>query len=272
MFWTSSKGGCRRERPWELAKGGAVEQLQQWLAQARQILVFTGAGLSTGSGIADFRGPQGVWKRRQPVYFDDFLANEASRIEHWTYKLEGYESFCQARPNAAHRALYRLEQRGQLLVLVTQNIDGLHHQAGHQEDRVLELHGTNRLVECVGQGLGCGYRAPADWAYRFFERERRCPTCPECGGWVKTATVSFGQAMPAELMERALAAAEVCDLVLALGSTLSVYPAASVPLHAARRGVPYVVINQGPTDHDSLASLRLEADLCELLPRLLEPA
>jgi len=245
-----------------------VEQLQQWLQQARQILVFTGAGLSTGSGIADFRGPQGLWKRRQPVYFEDFLASEASRIEHWTYKLEGYESFCQARPNAAHRALYRLEERGQLLALVTQNIDGLHQLAGHHPDKVLELHGSNRMVEC----LGCGRRSEADWAYRAFERERRCPTCPDCGGWVKTATISFGQAMPAQLMERALAAAESCDLVLALGSTLSVYPAASVPLQAARRGVPYVVVNQGPTDHDSLASLRLEADLCELLPRLLDPA
>lgn len=241
-----------------------MDTIRQLIGCSRKILVFTGAGLSTGSGIADFRGPRGVWTRRQPVEFADFLSSEAKRIEHWNYKLEGWASFLAARPNAAHKALVELERRGQMHLLVTQNIDGLHHLAGHAAERVVELHGTNRLVEC----LSCGLRSQPQWAFDFFERTGRCPFCSECGGLVKTATVSFGQAMPADLMERALAAAEECDLVLALGSTLSVQPAASVPLRAARR-VPYVVVNRGATDHDSLATHRLEGDLVELLPALL---
>ena len=241
-----------------------MDKVRQLIGSCSKVLVFTGAGLSTGSGIEDFRGPRGVWTRRQPVLFDEFLSSESKRIEHWSYKLEGWADFLAARPNAAHKALVDLDGRGQMNLLVTQNIDGLHHLAGHAAERVVELHGTNRLVEC----LGCGLRSEPQWAFDFFQRTGRCPVCAECGGVVKTATVSFGQAMPSDLMERALAAAEECDLVLALGSTLSVQPAASVPLLAARR-VPYVVINRGTTDHDRIATHRLEGDLVELLPALL---
>jgi len=241
-----------------------MDKLRQLIHSSSRILVFTGAGLSTGSGIADFRGPRGVWTRRQPVQFEEFLASESKRIEHWSYKLEGWADFLAARPNAAHQALLALERRGHLQLLVTQNIDGLHHAAGHAVERVVELHGTNRLVEC----LSCGLRSEPQWAFDFFQRTGRCPFCPECGGFVKTATISFGQAMPSDLLERAFEAAEECDLVLALGSTLSVQPAASVPRQAARR-VPYVVINQGATDHDHIATHRLDGDLVELLPALL---
>lgn len=234
------------------------------LRQAQQVLVFTGAGLSTGSGIPDFRGPQGIWRSRQPVYYDEFLESEDKRIEHWEYKLEGYESFLQARPNAAHAALRELEMMGKLDTLVTQNIDGLHHRAGNSADRVIEVHGTNRLVECQS----CGQVSEPAPAFESFRRTRRCPRC-SCGGPLKTATISFGQAMPEHLMQRAFAAAERADLVLSLGSTLSVEPAASVPRRAAERGCPYVIINSGGTAHDHLATCRLDGDLCVLLPRII---
>ena len=138
-----------------------MDEVRRLISGRNRILVFTGAGISTGSGIPDFRGPQGVWKRRQPVQFEDFLESETARIEHWAYKLEGREEFLAARPNAAHQALAELERQGRLLLLVTQNIDGLHHLAGNSAGKVVELHGTNRLVEC----LSCGLRSEPEWAF-----------------------------------------------------------------------------------------------------------
>ena len=233
------------------------------LQQAQCVLVFTGAGLSTGSGIPDFRGPQGVWKTRQPVYYDEFMADESKRVEHWDYKLEGYDSFLHAVPNSAHLALVDLERLGKLDTLVTQNIDGLHHRAGNSESRILEVHGSNRLVECQS----CREKSDPGPAFEEFRQTRRCPRCP-CGGLLKTATISFGQGMPEELMKRAFEAAARADLVLALGSTLSVEPAASVPRRAAASGAPYLIVNSGETAHDHLATVRLSGDLCQLLPNL----
>jgi len=236
--------------------------LVQLLRRAQRILVFTGAGVSTGSGIPDFRGPGGVWTRRRPVYFEAFLAAEAARVEHWDYKLEGWAAFRDARPNATHYALVDLERAGKLLLLVTQNIDGLHSLAGTSAERLVEIHGTNRLVEC----LSCGRRSDPAPHFEFFRTTRRCPRCA-CGGWLKPATISFGQPLRPEDLARAEAAAQRADLVLALGSTLSVHPAADVPLRAARRGAPYVIVNRGPTEHDALpqVTLRLEGDVAELL-------
>lgn len=244
--------------------GKKAVDLSAYLRVASRVLVFTGAGVSTGSGIPDFRGPQGVWKKRRPVYFDDFLSSEEARTEHWDYKLEGWEVFRSARPNAAHLALAGLERLGKLEALVTQNIDGLHQDAGSSPEKVIELHGTNRLVEC----LSCGKRSDPEPAFAEFRRTRRCPRCPgACGGLLKTATVSFGQAMPRGPLDSAVAAADRADLVVAVGSTLSVEPASSVPLGAASRGVPYVIINRGPTAHDRSATLRLEGDAAEILPK-----
>jgi NAD-dependent deacetylase len=237
------------------------DRLAELLARARRIVAFTGAGISTGSGIPDFRGPGGVWTRRQPVYFDEFLASEERRVEYWDQKAEAHAAFAGARPNATHLALVELERMGRLSSVVTQNIDGLHQAAGTRPDRVIELHGTNREVEC----LGCGERSAPGPAVARFVAERRTPRCA-CGGLLKFATISFGQPLRPEVLERAFAEAASCDLMLALGSTLSVHPAATVPLHAEERGVPYVVINRGPTDHDRLASLRLEGDVAEILP------
>lgn len=247
-----------------MADGDDVRRAKALLAKARRVLVFTGAGVSTGSGIPDFRGEKGVWKSRQPVYFQDFLASEESRVEHWDYKLEGYEAFRDAKPNAAHRALFELERQGRLELLVTQNIDGLHRDAGHGPEKVVELHGTNRVIRC----LSCGAESEPAAAFAAFRMTRASPTCG-CGGFLKPATVSFGQAMPQEALGKALRAARGADLVLSLGSTLEVQPAASVPLAAQRRGVPYVVVNLGSTAHDRLASVKVDGDVCAVVPELL---
>lgn len=241
-----------------------MDRLVSLLKEARRVLVFTGAGISTGSGIPDFRGPGGVWSRRRPVYFREFMNSEEARIEHWDYKLEGFDAFKNARPNAAHRALVDLERGGKLGALVTQNIDGLHHDAGNAEEKIIELHGTNRKVECVT----CGALTEPEPAFEEFRRTRRCPRCP-CGGLLKTATVSFGQSMPQDKLMEAFAAAEKADLAIAVGSTLEVEPAASVPLAAWRRGTPYAIVNRGPTAHDEVAHVRLEGDATEILPELL---
>jgi NAD-dependent deacetylase len=233
------------------------------------MMIFTGAGISTGSGIPDFRGPQGVWKRRQPVYFQDFLTSEAARVEHWDYKLEGWDGFRNAQPNAVHRAIVALEKAGKVLMVVTQNIDGLHALAGTNPERLVELHGTNLLVECVN----CKARTDPQTHFEFFREHRRPPVC-ECGGFLKPATISFGQSLEPRTLQQAEQAAMEADLVVSLGSTLSVYPAASFPLMAAQRGIPYVVINRGATDHDGepAVSLRIEGDVGEIFPAAVEDA
>ena len=232
--------------------------LTDYLRASRKALIFTGAGISTASGIPDFRGPQGVWKRRQPVYYQDFMSSEAARLEHWDYKLEGWEGFRDARPNAVHDAIVRLERAGRLHMLVTQNIDGLHARAGTSPERLVEIHGTNTKVECQS----CGWRDDPKPHFEFFRKRRTPPLC-QCGGFLKPATISFGQKLNSRELERAEEAALSADLVISLGSTLSVYPAASFPLLAARRGVPYAIINQGETDHDgnSAVTLRVEGEV-----------
>jgi len=237
--------------------------LSDLLRAAERVLIFTGAGISTGSGIPDFRGPDGVWKRRQPVYYDDFMRSEAARIEHWDYKLEGRDAFRAAQPNAVHEAIVALEKAGKLRAVVTQNIDGLHSLAGTTADRLIELHGTNALVECQT----CRRRDDPEPHFESFRRTGKPPRC-ECGGYLKPATISFGQSLDARELQRAADAAAEADLVIALGSTLSVYPASSFPLLAARRGAPYVVVNRGATDHDDLpcVTMRLEGDVAAIFP------
>lgn len=246
-----------------------TDTLIDLLRRSHNVLVFTGAGISTGSGIADFRGPQGVWKRRQPVYFQDFLASEPARIEHWDQKLESWPSFRAAEPNATHHAAVELEKAGRLAAVVTQNIDGLHARAGTSAGKLVELHGTNLLVEC----LSCGERTEPDPHFERFRETKRAPHC-HCGGFLKAATISFGQSLNASDLERAADAAAEADLVVALGSTLSVYPAAGIPLMAVDREAPYVVINRGETDHDRhpRLTLRLEGDVSGIFPPAVEKA
>ena len=248
-----------------MVDSGLVERLQA----SRRILIVSGAGVSTASGIPDFRGPGGVWTRRRPVYYAEFLASEAARVEYWDFKLETWEVYQHAQPNAVHHAIVALERAGKVVSVVTQNVDGLHRRAGTSPDLLVELHGTDRLVECQT----C--HATSDPAPHFarFKTTRRPPSCA-CGGLLKPATISFGQSLRAPDLERATAAAAQADLVLALGSTLSVYPAASIPLLAAQRGTPYIIVNRGPSEHDDHPSvtLRLEGDVNALVPPAVEAA
>ena len=237
--------------------------LVQLLRDADRILVFTGAGVSTGSGIRDFRGPTGVWRERQPVYFDDFMRSEAARIEYWDQKCEAWPSFRDAEPNAVHTTVADLERADKLVMVITQNIDGLHGRAGTSTDRLVEIHGTNTAIEC----MSCHARSDPAVHVKSFTETREPPVCG-CGGYLKPATISFGQSLEPDDLERAADAVRQTDLVVALGSTLSVYPAAGFPLAAAERGVPYVVVNRGATDHDGHPglTLRLEGDVVELFP------
>jgi NAD-dependent protein deacetylase/lipoamidase len=246
-----------------------MPSLTDYLRNAQRIFIFTGAGISTPSGIPDFRGPGGVWTKRAPVYYHDFMSSEAARVEHWDYKLEAWDAFRQARPNILHHSIVKLERAGKVLALVTQNIDGLHALAGSDPTHLIELHGTNALVECQS----CGWRGDPEPHYQYFRVHRKPPLC-NCGGFLKPATISFGQNLDASTLERAANAARAADLVVALGSTLSVYPAASFPLMAAQRGAPYIIINRGPTDHDHepSISLRLEGELGEIFPSPVEEA
>lgn len=197
------------------------------------------------------------------------MTSEAARIEHWDYKLEGWDGFQNARPNAVHHAIVALEKAGKVLMVVTQNIDGLHALAGTDPDRLVELHGTNLLVECVS----CRSRTDPEPHFEFFRTERKPPLC-HCGGFLKPATISFGQSLEPQTLQRAERAAMQADLVVSLGSTLSVYPAASFPLMAAQRGIPYVIINRGATDHDDEpgVTLRIEGDVAEIFPVAVEAA
>jgi NAD-dependent deacetylase len=241
--------------------------LTDYLKKSRRMMIFTGAGVSTASGIPDFRGPGGVWTKRVPVYYDDFMSSETARIEHWDYKLEAWPAFKAARPNEVHHAIVALEEAGKVVAVVTQNIDGLHSLAGTKS--LIELHGSNALVECQT----CLWRGDPEPHHEFFRIHRKPPLC-HCGGFLKPATVSFGQNLRPADLEQATEVARDCDLVVALGSTLSVYPAASFPLLAAQRGVPYVIINRGPTDHDHepSVSLRLDGSLAEIFPPAVKAA
>jgi NAD-dependent deacetylase len=240
----------------------AIGELATLLERSERVLVFTGAGISTGSGIPDFRGPKGVWQTRTPTYLQDFMASDRARREYWEFKLESFRVFRDARPNRTHESIVALERAGRLECVVTQNVDGLHQAAGTARDKLVELHGTNSEVECVR----CAVRETPDRAMADFERTREPPRCKACEGLMKPAVVMFGQALDPKQLERAREASEAADLILALGSSLVVTPAADIPLFGVRRGTPYVIVNQGETPHDGLASLRLDCDVGDVLP------
>jgi len=229
---------------------GLAEALP-WLRQARRILVFTGAGISTESGIPDFRGPNGVWKTTDPQRYsiESYVSDREVRVERWRTRLEG--RFSGAEPNAAHLAVTRLQAAGLAPVVVTQNTDGLHQKAGTVN--VIELHGTSNEAMC----LGCNRRMPIEVALDRVREGDEDPHCEVCGGLLKTATISFGQAMVAADVDRAIEEARLCDICLAVGSTLSVWPAASIPVEAVRHRARLLIINQGATDLDRMASLIL---------------
>lgn len=239
-----------------------LEGARRLVARCRRRVAFTGAGISTASGVPDFRSPGGIWSRYRPVTIQEFLASAEARRRYWRYKKETYAAFAGARPNAAHAALARLEAEGRLLGVVTQNIDGLHQEAGSR--RVVELHGTNRRVEC----LSCGRAHAAAAIQERLLAGCDVPTCDTCGGFLKPATISFGQALRAEILEEAFGLARESDLLLVLGSSLVVYPAAAIPGAAADAGAAVVIVNREPTPLDGVAAHVLRGPVEEILPAL----
>lgn len=232
-------------------------ELARMIAQARNVVVFTGAGISTESGVPDFRSPGGVWSKMKPIYFQDFIASEERRREAWTRAFSGAAGWTGAKPNAGHAAVARLVAEGKVSAVITQNVDNLHQDSGVPADQVIELHGNASYATC----LVCGLRHEfAELKPAFVERGA-LPACRECGGLVKTATISFGQPMPPEAMERAEAATLACDLFLVLGSSLVVFPAAGFPLLAVRNGAAMAIINREPTDQDAYADLVLHDEI-----------
>lgn len=221
------------------------------LRVSRSVVFFTGAGISTESGVPDFRSPGGVWTKYQPVLFQDFLASESARVQHWLLKKATYELFKTVKPNLAHYAICDFEARGQLLGLITQNIDGLHTIAGTSNEKLVELHGTDRLVTC----LNCGKEYQPAQVYEDLPEDFTAPTCDECGGFLKSANVSFGQSMPITAMQRAQNWSEQAEIFVVVGSSLQVQPAASFPVIAKRSGALLAIVNRDPTPLDEIADL-----------------
>ena len=234
-----------------------ADHLRDLIAASRNTVVFTGAGISTESGIPDFRSPGGIWSRHKPIYFQDFLASEAQRRDYWRLKFLVDQDIRIAKPNAGHFAVANLVRSGKAGCVITQNIDGLHQAAGIAEEQVIELHGNTTYAAC----LDCGKRFELGPIRKAFERDESLPVCDRCRGIVKTATISFGQAMPPEAMRRAEQATLACNLFLSVGSSLVVYPAASFPELAKRNGARLVILNRDPTPLDPLADLVLNAEI-----------
>jgi NAD-dependent deacetylase len=231
--------------------------LARMIAEAERMVVFTGAGISTESGIPDFRSPGGVWSRMKPIYFQEFVADPAKRREAWRRTFTGAAGWTGAAPNAGHYAVARLVASGKALAVVTQNVDNLHQDSGVPAERVVELHGNASYAAC----LDCEERHELADLKESFVKAGEIPYCRACGGLVKTATISFGQSMPQGPMARAQAAALACDLFLVLGSSLVVHPAASFPLAAKRNGARLAIVNREPTDLDPLADLVLHDEI-----------
>jgi NAD-dependent deacetylase len=245
-----------------------IDQAADWITQSRRLVVFTGAGLSTESGIPDFRSPGGVWSRYNPPDFDfqNFLASEASREKYWQMATEMYAAIREARPNAAHWAIYELDRLGKLEVVITQNIDGLHEKAGHDPEKIIELHGTALHVSC----LNCGKRYNRDEIQERIKQGIKSPACDDCQGPLKPATISFGQAMPERETLEAYRRSTASDLFIVIGSSLVVQPAASLPLGAKQGGARLVIINRDPTPYDDLADLVIHGQAGRILPAILE--
>jgi NAD-dependent deacetylase len=244
-----------------MAEAPEITQLAETIARARRAVVFTGAGISTESGIPDFRSPGGIWTRMAPIDFADFLASEEARRETWRRRFAMEETFRGAAPNRGHRAVAELVRRGKAAAVITQNIDGLHQASGIAAERVIELHGNTTYAHC----LDCARRYELDALRQMFERDETPPLCGSCGGFVKTATVSFGQAMPPAAMRRAETETIAADLFIVAGSSLVVYPAAAFPELAKRYGATLVIVNREPTGLDGIADLVLHRSIGETL-------
>jgi NAD-dependent deacetylase len=240
------------------------DDLRKLIERSKRAVVFTGAGISTESGIPDFRSPGGVWSKNRVIYFDEFVRSRAARVEAWTRLFDGRGTLKKATPNAGHRAVSRLVETGKVTDVITQNIDGLHQASGVPPEKVIEVHGNATYAKC----LSCGTRHEFDEIEPLFQATKEPPSCKACGGVVKSATISFGQAMPEEEMERAAEAALACDLFLAIGSSLVVYPAAGLPIAAKRGGAKLVILNRDPTELDHMADLVINAEIGPTLAKV----
>lgn len=241
-----------------MSERSLIDGLRDMIHAAGRIVIFTGAGVSTESGIPDFRSPGGIWTRYQPIYYDDFVSSIEMRRESWRRKIETDKTMTVAKPNRGHEAIAALVRRDKATAVTTQNIDGLHQASGVPPEQVIELHGNATYAKC----LDCGQRMELGPIMEDFKRDETLPICPSCGSdLVKTATISFGQAMPEAEMRRAEVATNNCDLFIAIGSSLVVYPAAGFPLVAKRAGAGLAIINREPTDLDGYADLVVNAEI-----------
>ena len=239
------------------------ERLHELIASAKRIVAFTGAGISTESGIPDFRSPGGIWTKYQPIYFDDFMSSEEMRREARRRKFATDETMLKAEPNAGHRALAKLVEQGRMSAIITQNVDGLHQRSGVPDSKVIELHGNATYASC----LDCGHRHELEPIKKAFLGAGKLPLCLKCDGIVKTATISFGQAMPEIPMARAQDETLGCDLFIVLGSSLVVYPAAGFPRIAKRKGAKLVILNRDPTDQDDEADMVIHGEIGPTMSR-----
>jgi NAD-dependent deacetylase len=238
-----------------------IQELARLVAAARRAVIFTGAGISTESGIPDFRSPGGIWTKMAPIDFQDFLASETARRETWRRRFAMDETLRGARPNRGHRAVAELVRRGTVAAIITQNIDGLHQASGVAEAQIIELHGNTTYAHC----LDCATRYEIDALRQAFERDEKPPRCTRCRGPVKAATVAFGQAMPPEAMRRAQIETLAADLFVVVGSSLVVYPAAGFPELAKRNGATLVIVNRESTPLDRIADLVVGRPIGEAL-------
>jgi NAD-dependent deacetylase len=240
----------------------AIARLQELVHAAGRIVPFTGAGISTECGIPDFRSPGGLWTKNRPIPFDEFVSSQDARNESWRRRFAMEEQFASARPGRGHRAIASLYRAGKVPAVVTQNIDNLHQASGIPAEDVVELHGNTTFAHC----LDCYARFELQWVRRRMDAGNGCaPDCPTCGGYIKTATISFGQAMPDAAVRRAQDLAQACELLISIGSSLVVWPAAGLPLLAKRSGAMLVIINREPTDFDDVADLVVREDIGTVL-------
>jgi len=243
----------------------SLEIFQNILSESSNTVVFTGAGISTESGIPDFRSPTGIWTKNKPIEFKDFLSSEEIRVEFWKRKFTVDLTISKAKPNAGHMIFSELNHIGKVSKIITQNIDNLHQISGVPEENVIELHGNTTFAKC----LDCDLRYELNSIKKLFEQTNKPPYCKKCSGIIKTATISFGQSMPKEEMLKAEKASLSCDLFIAIGSSLQVYPAASFPLVAKKNGSKLVILNREGTDLDKYADLVIHDEIGEFLSKVL---
>ena len=245
-----------------------IEKIAQWMITSKKTVIFTGAGLSTESGIPDFRSPGGVWDRYNPedFYFQNFISSEASREKYWQMATEMYGPMKKAQPNLAHLAIAEMERLGKLDCVITQNIDGLHFKAGNSEEKVIQLHGTAMYVSC----LSCQKRYERDEIQERIKQGQRAPHCDDCGGILKPATISFGQSMPERETQEAYHRSSLSDLFIVIGSSLVVQPAASMPMVAKQNRAKLVIINRDPTPYDDMADAVIHDQAGSSMANILE--